>query len=86
MLQIIALDEPTTNLDEDNIKALAQSLHSLIKTRKAQANFQLIVITHDETFLKEMKCQEFCDTYYRVSRNADQKSVIGVQDISEVMY
>ena len=34
ILEIIALDEPTTNLDGDNIKALAQSLHQIIKDSK----------------------------------------------------
>ena len=42
---IIALDEPTTNLDRDNIRALAQSLSEIIKARRGQKNFQLIVIT-----------------------------------------
>jgi DNA repair protein RAD50 len=84
-LQVMALDEPTTNLDRDTIRSLAQSLHQIIKTRKSQANFQLIVITHDEEFLKEMKCQDFCDTYYRVSRNEKQKSVIEQQSIVGIM-
>lgn len=83
--QLIALDEPTTNLDNDNIRSLAKSLHDIIKTRQSQANFQLIVITHDEEFLKEMNCQDYCDNYYRVSRNARQKSIIERQSIAEVL-
>jgi DNA repair protein RAD50 len=83
--QIIALDEPTTNLDQDNVRALARSLHEIIRVRQSQANFQLIVITHDEEFLKEMKCQDYCDYYYRVSRNDRQKSIIERQSIAEVM-
>lgn len=43
VVQLIALDEPTTNLDSDNIRSLAKSLHEIIKTRQAQSNFQLIV-------------------------------------------
>ncbi|KAI9768871.1 MAG: DNA repair protein rad50 [Geoglossum umbratile] len=73
---LIALDEPTTNLDRDNIRSLAESLHDIIKTRQQQSNFQLIVITHDEDFLRYMKCADFCDNYYRVSRNDRQKSII----------
>jgi DNA repair protein RAD50 len=69
----------------DNIKALAISLHNIIKARQAQANFQLIVITHDEDFLRYMQCADFCDHYYRVSRDDKQKSVIERQSISEVM-
>ncbi|MCJ1273051.1 DNA repair protein rad50 [Puttea exsequens] len=82
---LIALDEPTTNLDRDNIRSLAQSLHDIIETRRHQSNFQLIVITHDEEFLKFMKCPDFCDKYYRVSRNNRQNSQIDMQSISEVM-
>ena len=83
--QVIALDEPTTNLDQDNIRALAQSLNKIIKNRRHQSNFQLIIITHDEEFLREMKCNEFGEEYFRVSRNADQKSVIEVQSLLEMM-
>ncbi|KAK0115574.1 DNA repair protein rad50 [Cadophora gregata f. sp. sojae] len=82
---VIALDEPTTNLDQDNIKALAVSLHKIIESRRHQPNFQLIIITHDEEFLKEMKCSDFTDSYYRVSRNAAQKSEIERQSLTDFM-
>ncbi|OXV11799.1 hypothetical protein Egran_00442 [Elaphomyces granulatus] len=82
---LIALDEPTTNLDRDNIRSLAESLHDIIKARQQQANFQLIVITHDEEFLRHMQCGDFSDYYYRVSRNEKQKSIIERQSIAEVM-
>ncbi|PYH91486.1 P-loop containing nucleoside triphosphate hydrolase protein [Aspergillus ellipticus CBS 707.79] len=82
---LIALDEPTTNLDRDNIRSLAESLHDIIRTRQQQANFQLIVITHDEEFLRHMQCGDFSDYYYRVSRNEKQKSIIERQSIAEVM-
>ena len=82
---LIALDEPTTNLDRDNIRSLAESLHDIIRQRQQQSNFQLIVITHDEEFLRYMKCADFCDQYYRVSRNDGQKSIIQRQSIAEVM-
>merc|ERR1712060_639352 len=42
---IIALDEPTTNLDRENIESLAQALGDLVAKRSSQRNFQLIVIT-----------------------------------------
>ncbi|KAI5467417.1 major facilitator superfamily-domain-containing protein [Mariannaea sp. PMI_226] len=73
---LIALDEPTTNLDRDNIKSLAESLHMIIKARQAQSNFQLIVITHDEEFLRHMRCSDFCDSFFRVKRDERQNSVI----------
>ncbi|KAL1958186.1 hypothetical protein VTO42DRAFT_5041 [Malbranchea cinnamomea] len=82
---LIALDEPTTNLDRDNIKSLAESLHDIIRARRQQANFQLIVITHDEEFLRHMQCGDFSDYYYRVSRNDKQKSIIERQSIAEVV-
>jgi DNA repair protein RAD50 len=81
---IIALDEPTTNLDRDNIISLARSLHDLIKIRRKQRNFQLIVITHDEEFLQHMNCAELTDDYFRVSRDERQKSQIRVQKISQI--
>ena len=83
---LIALDEPTTNLDRDNIRALAEALAEIIRVRKAQSNFQLIVITHDEEFLRYMECSEFCDYYYRISRSERQKSIIERQSIAEVRY
>ena len=82
---MIALDEPTTNLDRDNIESLARALHDIILARQHQANFQLIVITHDEDFLRYMRCPDFCDIYWRVSRNNEQKSIIRQQEISMVM-
>lgn len=81
---VIALDEPTTNLDMDNIRSLAESLHNIIKARQSQGNLQLIVITHDEEFLKAMNCSDFCDTFYKVSRDERQNTVIRVQNITRI--
>ncbi|OTB05644.1 hypothetical protein M426DRAFT_319630 [Hypoxylon sp. CI-4A] len=82
---LIALDEPTTNLDRDNIRSLAESLHTIIQARKAQANFQLIVITHDEEFLRHMRCSDFTDYFYKVERDDKQNSVIEQKSIAAVM-
>ncbi|XWW95367.1 hypothetical protein V2A60_003325 [Cordyceps javanica] len=81
---LIALDEPTTNLDRDNIKSLAESLHSIIRARQAQSNFQLIVITHDEDFLRHMRCSDFCDSFFRVKRDEKQNSVISRESITKI--
>lgn len=81
---LIALDEPTTNLDRDNIKSLAESLHAIIKARQAQSNFQLIVITHDEEFLRHMRCSDFCDSFFRVRRDERQNSVIMRESITKI--
>jgi DNA repair protein RAD50 len=48
---ILALDEPTTNLDDANKSGLAAALARLIISRSKQQNFQLICITHDEVLL-----------------------------------
>ena len=45
---ILALDEPTTNLDKDNALSLAGALREVMEARRVQSNFQLIIITHDE--------------------------------------
>lgn len=82
---LIALDEPTTNLDSDNIRSLAESLHGIIKARRGQGNLQLIVITHDEEFLKHMQCSDFCDDFYRVRRDEKQNSVIVRESITRIM-
>lgn len=82
---LIALDEPTTNLDRDNIESLAQSLKEIIEERQQQSNFQLLVITHDEDFLRQMECSKFTGVYYRVSRNSAQNSIIERQSIAEVL-
>lgn len=36
---ILALDEPTTNLDQENIEGLAQALMDIIEMRKNAGNF-----------------------------------------------
>ena len=82
---LIALDEPTTNLDRDNIESLAQSLKEIIEYRQQQSNFQLVVITHDEDFLRQMECSKFAGTYYRVFRDSAQNSVVERQSIAEVL-
>ncbi|KAK3382487.1 hypothetical protein B0T24DRAFT_16125 [Lasiosphaeria ovina] len=81
---LIALDEPTTNLDSDNIRSLAESLHNIIKARQSQGNLQLIVITHDEEFLKHMQCSDFCDDFFRVKRDEKQNSIIVRESITRI--
>ncbi|EPT05284.1 hypothetical protein FOMPIDRAFT_148443 [Fomitopsis schrenkii] len=73
---ILALDEPTNALDTENIDALAASLVDIINERKTSSNFQLIIITHDESFLRKMGQSDVMENYWRVSRDSRQKSVI----------
>lgn len=81
---IITLDEPTTNLDADNIAALARSLASIIRTRIVQQNFQLVIITHDEHFLRQMHASEYTDHFFRVVRDEHQCSKIKLYHISQI--
>lgn len=81
---VIALDEPTTNLDEENIESLARSLSNILEVRRHQKNFQLIVITHDEKFLNHMGASSFTDHFYKVRRDDRQKSQIEWVDINRV--
>ena len=73
---ILALDEPTTNLDHDNIESLANSLAQIIANRKMQSNFQLIIITHDEEFVQLLGHHECADYYWRVYKDEQQHSMI----------
>jgi len=60
---IMTLDEPTTNLDRANIESLAQAINEIIKQRRQQSNFQLVVITHDEEFVQLIGRSENCSHY-----------------------
>lgn len=73
---ILALDEPTTNLDSENIESLSNALADIVNKRMVQKNFQLLVITHDEEFLERLKTVEKLECYYKVKRNERGKSVI----------
>ncbi|KAK1882739.1 DNA repair protein RAD50 [Dissostichus eleginoides] len=65
---ILALDEPTTNLDRDNIE--------IIKSRSRQRNFQLLIITHDEDFVELLGRSSYIEHFYRIRKNQDQNSEI----------
>lgn len=73
---VLALDEPTTNLDAENIEALASALLNIVEKRRHQKNFQLVVITHDMEFLQKLAMRDYIDYYYKVSRNERGLSTI----------
>ncbi|BHF60988.1 DNA repair protein rad50 [Sparganum proliferum] len=73
---VLALDEPTTNLDRENIESLAYALTEIIKTRSGQRNFQLIVITHDEDFVELLGRADCASHLFRISRNLQGLSEI----------
>ncbi|NXA50338.1 RAD50 protein, partial [Nothocercus julius] len=81
---ILALDEPTTNLDRENIESLAHALVEIIKSRSQQRNFQLLVITHDEDFVELLGRSEYVETFYRIKKNIDQCSEIVKCSISSL--
>ncbi|CAN6447622.1 unnamed protein product [Victoria cruziana] len=78
---ILALDEPTTNLDGPNSESLASALLRIMEDRKSQENFQLIVITHDERFAQLIGQRQHAERYYRISKDELQHSIIESQDI-----
>ncbi|CAM9695145.1 unnamed protein product [Ascophyllum nodosum] len=72
---ILALDEPTTNLDHHNKVGLAHALAKIISNRARQSNFQLVTITHDEDFVQTMRTElgtqggfSMPEFYWRISR------------------
>ncbi|CAA7027279.1 unnamed protein product [Microthlaspi erraticum] len=78
---ILALDEPTTNLDAPNSESLAGALLRIMEDRKCQENFQLIVITHDERFAQMIGQRQHAEKYYRVAKDDMQHSIIEAQEI-----
>ncbi|XP_045773017.1 DNA repair protein RAD50 [Maniola jurtina] len=71
---ILALDEPTTNLDDDNIKSLCSALGEIVQERMHQRNFMFIIITHDKEFIESLGNIDRVTHYYEVSRNEEGKS------------
>ncbi|KAI3764037.1 hypothetical protein L2E82_14037 [Cichorium intybus] len=69
---ILALDEPTTNLDVPNAESLPAALLRIMEDRKGQENFQLIVITHDERFAQLIGQRQHAEKYYRVAKDDQQ--------------
>jgi len=65
----LALDEPTTNLDTENIHSLAHALNHILEARMSQSNFQLVIITHDEDFVHLLGNTQNADYYWRVSKD-----------------
>ncbi|XP_059483386.1 DNA repair protein RAD50 [Neocloeon triangulifer] len=73
---ILALDEPTTNLDAANIESLGNSLIELTQSHRMQKNFQLLIITHDEDFIEKLTQAQLIESFYRVTRDNQGHSKI----------
>ncbi|KAI8023784.1 DNA repair protein RAD50 [Camellia lanceoleosa] len=78
---ILALDEPTTNLDGPNTESLAAALLRIMEDRKGQENFQLIVITHDERFAYLIGQCQHAERYYWVTKDDHQHSITKAQKL-----
>lgn len=64
---ILALDEPTTNLDSANIRSLCNALARIVSERDDDSGkFMLLVITHDEEFANAL---ERADHFWKLKRD-----------------
>lgn len=80
---ILALDEPTTNLDNSNIEGLVEALGTILEEKKEDNKFQLIIITHDKEFL-DMLGNQYCDFFWKVEKDHQGYSRIRKQDIKSL--
>ncbi|PFH33508.1 RecF/RecN/SMC N terminal domain-containing protein [Besnoitia besnoiti] len=78
---VLALDEPTTNLDRYNCESLAKALAALVEARRTSTSFQLILITHDEQFVMRLARHGLCDKFYKISKALSGESRITCCDI-----
>ncbi|KRY77147.1 putative aconitate hydratase, mitochondrial [Trichinella pseudospiralis] len=65
----MTLDEPTTNLDSKNSANLARALVDLLRVRSLEKHFQLILITHDDSFVEQITRFWPVEVFYRVKKN-----------------
>jgi hypothetical protein len=63
--------------------ALAEALRTVMATRRDQENFQLIVITHDETFASLIGTRQHAEFLWRVTKDEAQHSHVAQEDINE---
>ncbi|XP_047503353.1 DNA repair protein RAD50 [Pieris napi] len=73
---VLALDEPTTNLDSENVQSLCSALGEIVQERMKQKNFMFIIITHDRQFIESLGNIDKVTHFYEVSRNEEGKSRI----------
>ena len=80
---ILALDEPTTNLDRKHIRILADQLKNLIEERFDNDNFQLIIISHDKDFIRSLG--EYTNEYFYIHKDDDSFSKIDRININQLV-
>lgn len=82
---ILALDEPTSNLDHHNISGFTEALANIVAERGRRSGFQLIVISHDDDFIQDLARLTNVPSFYRVQKDpATQTSRIGVHDVNHL--
>ncbi|KAL0115846.1 hypothetical protein PUN28_011015 [Cardiocondyla obscurior] len=83
---ILALDEPTTNLDEENANSLADMLTKVVELRsKYQKNFQLIIISHDEKFLQKLANLNNHKHFHELYRKPNGMTAVKFSAFNETM-
>ncbi|XP_014216557.1 DNA repair protein RAD50 [Copidosoma floridanum] len=81
---VLALDEPTTNLDEENATNLAVTLSKVIQLRaQHHQNFQLIVISHDEKFISHLSNLSGKQIFQELYRNMEGYSLVRRRDMND---
>jgi DNA repair protein RAD50 len=70
---VIALDEPTANLDREHMRAFATEIVNITRTKKKEEkqNFQLILITHSDQFTEEIQQSNFEYSLYEISQKTE---------------
>jgi DNA repair protein RAD50 len=81
---VLALDEPTTNLDTENIAGLAEALADIITERAGNKNFQLIVISHDEQFIQALG-GKFTEYIWKVDKDEKGYSTLKKVELKEIL-
>lgn len=78
---ILALDEPTVNLDKDSVHSFACAIRELVSSHSRFKNFQIILITHDEIFLECLNDDN--EYYYKIEQNTEGYSTIRMLSINQ---
>lgn len=56
------------------LQSLAQALARLVKARQGSRSFQLLLITHDESFVYKLGREGLLDTYLKVRKDSSGRS------------
>lgn len=65
---MLALDEPTANIDSANIRGLYEAFAGLIEARRKFPGFQLALVTPDKIVAKNFCQLRVCDGYHHIRK------------------